>query len=264
MYRPVDAALQLERQQIDAHGALSSLASEQQALFAERARLRAEADNAPKVAFPQSADAVGIAAQSVQQALFDSRRVALNARMQTFDESKRLYSAEISTLQDKLRVLSSQSDLYKADLDNVFSLMKKGLTTEPRRIAMEQNLSQVESTKLEVELSIIRAQEGAAAAERDKDDALNTRKSEALKDLAAIDAKIAQNDSARATAMRLADEAGARLKREDERVMSEQTTPVYAVRRKGLDQQILMTETDVLRPGDVLKVGDGGSASASN
>jgi hypothetical protein len=167
-------------------------------------------------------------------------------------------------LKEKLRVLSSQADLNKQELDNIYDLMKKGLTTEPRKIALQQDLDQIESTKLEYQLSIIRAQQGVANAERDKEDAVNARKSEALKEIATIDAKIAQNDSARATAIRLAREADTRLMREDDRALAEQSAPSYTVRRKGVEQPIRLAETDMLLPGDVLKVGDGRPADVSN
>jgi protein involved in polysaccharide export with SLBB domain len=264
MYRAQDVAMQLERQQIEANGALSGLASERRMLQTERARLQAEADNAHKIAFPQDPDRTAAAVQSVQQTLFDSRETTLNMRLQSFDETKRLYASEIDTLKEKLRVLSSQADLNKQELDNIYDLMKKGLTTEPRKIALQQDLDQIESTKLEYQLSIIRAQQGVANAERDKEDAVNARKSEALKEIATIDAKIAQNDSARATAIRLAREADTRLMREDDRALAEQSAPSYTVRRKGVEQPIRLAETDMLLPGDVLKVGDGRPADVSN
>ena len=267
-YREPQLEAQLERQLIEARGSERGLAGERAALLSERARLKAEAQDALSLEFPSDlgdGDTAAVAAaKAVQQSLFNSRKAELIARLQGLDESKRLFNAEVSTLQDKLRVLSHQAELNKAELDNVYDLLKKGLTTATRKLELEQSQNQIESTKLEYQLSVIRAQQGVATAERDKGDALNERKTKALSDLAAVEAKLAQNEISRATSVRLSGQAQSQLKREEARQPLLAGPTLYSVRRQGVDKPILVTETDFLVPGDVLKVGDGRSPDVSN
>jgi chromosome segregation ATPase len=196
--------------------------------------------------------------------LFDSHRTALKAKLQAFDEEKRLSSSEIDTLTKKMRTVGLQEDLNQSELDSIDSLRKKGLTTEPRKIALEQNREQLQSTRLDYELSIVRAQRDIATAERDKGDALTTRKNDALTELATVETKIAQNEEKRATAVRLAEQAEASLTRAQGGLGDRANPLVFAVQRKGVDHPILVSETDALQPGDVLKVSDSRSNGLSN
>ena len=195
--------------------------------------------------------------KGVQLALFKSRQATLQARLVTLDETKRLFGVEIDTLKEKFQTLSRQATLNQTELDNISALMKKGLAIQPRKIALEENLEQLESTKLDYQLSLIRAEQGIATAERDKNDALNARKNDVLTELAETDAKLAQNESSLSTAVRLAEEAESKIKRRADRIgAGEKDIPLYSLERKGVDHSLVVTETDPLQPGDLLRVGD--------
>jgi exopolysaccharide production protein ExoF len=267
-YRGPQNKLQLERDAIEARGAQREHESERTSLLASQARLLAEVSDAAQVAFPDELNVAGdrrsAAAKQVQLQLFDSHRTALKAKLQAFDEEKRLSSSEIDTLTKKMHTVGLQEDLNQSELDSIDTLRKKGLTTEPRKIALEQNREQLQSTRLDYELSIVRAQRDIATAERDKGDALTTRKNDALTELATVETEIAQNEEKRATAVRLAEQAEASLTRAQGGLGDRANPLVFAVQRKGVDHPILVSETDALQPGDVLKVSDSRANGLSN
>jgi exopolysaccharide production protein ExoF len=257
LHRSSEDEISLKRQAIEERGAERGLQAERQSLLATLARLQTEAAGADKIAFPAEAlDAGpggGASPAEVQTALFKSRQATLKTRLDGLEESKRLFGAEIDTLTAKLQSLSRQETLAKQELDNVSDLVKKGLTTGPHVLALEESLAQLQSTKLDYELSIVRSRQGIAAADRDKTDASNTRRNDVLAEIGVTQAKLAQNASARSTAAQLAEEVEANLGWRSQ-VGAQNAAPVFTVLREGEDHSIKVTEADELRPGDVLKV----------
>jgi protein involved in polysaccharide export with SLBB domain len=256
VHRTGEDEISLKRQAIEERGAERGLQAERQSLLATLARLQAEAAGADKIAFPAEALDVGPGGASpaeVQTALFKSRQATLKTRLDGLEETKRLFGAEIDTLTAKLESLSRQETLAKQEFDNVSDLVKKGLTTGPHVLALEESLAQLQSTKLDYELSIVRSRQGIAAAERDKTDAFNTRRNDVLAEIGATQAKLAQNASARSTAAQLAEEVEANLGWRSQ-AGAQNAAPLFTILREGEDHSIKVTEADELRPGDVLKV----------
>ncbi len=259
-YRRPDAENGLQREAIQARGAERALESDRIGLLATLARLQAEIDTAAEIQFPSELTASKneariAAAMKEQTMLFNSRKDSLKAQVDGLDQIKALYTAEIDTLKSKMQSIARQESLNRAELDGISALMSKGLTTAPRKLALEQNAAQFESTRLDLELSVVRARQAISKAERDRMEALNARRNDALVELGLNRAKLGQNDENLATARRLVQQAETMLMhRADDVVRS--SARAYEIIRQGAPQPIRVSESDAIKPGDVLRVSE--------
>lgn len=260
LYRNPDAENNLRREAIQAQGEQRTLGSDRIGLLAGQARLRAEIDASGDVQFPPELtgsknDARVAAAMNEQLMLFKSRKDSLKAQVDGLEQIKMLYKAEIDTLKGKIQSIAQQSNLNKTGLEGVATLMSKGLTTAPRKLALEQNAAQFESSRLELELSVVRAQQAISKADRDETEAINARRNEALVELGQNRAKLGENDENLATARRLARQAEAMLARRPADV-DQASLQTYEIIRQGEPHPIRASETDAIKPGDVLRVSE--------
>ena len=260
LYRNPDAENNLRREAIQAQGEQRTLGSDRIGLLAAQARLRAEIDAAGDVQFPPELtgskdDARVAAAMNEQLMLFKSRKDSLKAQVDGLEQIKMLYEAEIDTLKGKIQSIAQQSNLNKAELEGVATLMSKGLTTAPRKLALEQNAAQFESSRLELQLSVVRAQQAISKADRDETEAINARRNDALVELGQNRAKLGENDENLATARRLARQAEAMLARRPADV-DQASLQAYEIIRQGEPHPIRASETDAIKPGDVLRVSE--------
>jgi len=260
LYRNPDAENNLRREAIQAQGEQRTLGSDRIGLLASQARLRAEIDAVGDVQFPPELtgskdDARVSAAMNEQLMLFKSRKDSLQAQVDGLEQIKMLYKAEIDTLKGKIQSIAQQSSLNKVELEGVATLMSKGLTTAPRKLALEQNAAQFESSRLELQLSVVRAQQAISKADRDETEAINARRNDALVELGQNRAKLGENDENLATARRLARQAEAMLARRPADV-DQASLQAYEIIRQGEPHPIRASETDAIKPGDVLRVSE--------
>jgi polysaccharide export outer membrane protein len=268
LYRRPDAENNLERQSILARGAERALVSDRVGLLATQARLQAEVDGAAEIPSPAELAAMkddprAAAAVKEQAMLFKSRRESLKSQVDGLDQIKALYAAEIDTLKGKIQSVGRQSTLNKTELDAVDSLMSKGLTTASRKLSLQQNAAQFESARLDLELSVVRAQQAISKADRDKAEAVNARRNETLVEIGQNRAKLNQNDENLATERRLARQAETMLMRRAEDA-ERPPTQTYEIIRQGAAQPIGAAETDAVMPGDLLRVSEPRMAAAAN
>lgn len=268
IYRRPDAENGFQREAIQARGAEGALASERIGLLATQARLQAEVEAANEVQFPtelagSQGDARVAAATKEQVMLFKSRKDSLESQVVGLDQIKGLYTAEIATLEGKIQSIAHQASLNKTELDGIAALLSKGLTTAPRKLALQQNAAQFESTRLDLELSVVRAKQAISKAERDKSEAVNARRNEALVDLEQTRTKIGQNDENLATARKLARQAETMLMRRASG-SDRPSAASFEIIHHGVGQPVRASETDFISPGDVVRVSEPGLTALAN
>ena len=119
-----------------------------QQLLAAKARLLAERDSSPSIAFPEelTTNPDAAASQAIAEAsrLFALRRTSRNNEQAQIGERVRQTQLQIESLESQARAARSQSTLIRPELDGLRSLREKGLVTINR-------LNQMERTAIELE-----------------------------------------------------------------------------------------------------------------
>ena len=124
-------------------GAVYELLREQErTLAATLARLTAEKDGDPTIAFPQDilaeGDARGRAIVASQEALFDQRRSSLDAQLRVIDARKRQLEEQVSALESQIGSVDIQLALIAREYGAKKTLIDKGLLTRPEGLKLER------------------------------------------------------------------------------------------------------------------------------
>jgi exopolysaccharide production protein ExoF len=247
------------REVVTAGGELRLLGAERVTLEARLARLKAEVSGAAKVTFPpeladRTFDPRIVEAMQDETLRFDARRGALAAELRAVDQSRALLQEELSTLGSKLTALDRQLEKTREELGTVMGLVSKGLAVTARQLAAESAQTSVENSRLDVQLAILRAQQSLANANRDLVDLPARFRQEALDEIVATRALLAQNAEKLRTAEKLLD--GAELRTAG--AANEDVGPslIFTLTRITPSGAVTRTvpENEMLEPGDVLKV----------
>ena len=250
-----------ERDAVVSRGEIRMIEAERLSLVGRRARLEAEAAETATLAFP--AELVGRLAPEAarivheEQMLFDAHRETLRAQLETLTQTKALLVQEVASLKAKGATLARQLDLARRELDSVAGLVSKGLAVTSRQLALDQNVASYESTRLDIELAMLRTQQDIAKTDRDAGDLRAKRRNDALTDLSVARERAAQLAERAATAQQLVDEAEIAAPRElRERIGAARREPVITItRRRGETLQAAVAQgADSVEPGDVISL----------
>ena len=249
-----------ERDALSQRGELRVLAADRLALTVRQARLDTEIADAEVIALPadvkaRAADPDVARAVEEEQLLFDARRNALKSQIDSIKQAKALLSSELTSLAAKDATLGRQLDLTRKELSQISDLVSKGMAVVPRQLAAEQSAASFESSRLDVQLATLRAQQDLAKADRDMLDLRAKRRDEALTEATEVRAKLAADLEKLETARTLIYQAEVSAPLSIARDGTEQS-PVYVLTRQngGASNARTVTEGDLVQPGDVLKV----------
>ncbi|MEE7502846.1 sugar transporter [Methylobacterium mesophilicum] len=250
----------IQRDAVTSRGELRTLAAERVGLAAKLARLEAEIGGTETIAF--GGDLKGTADRTYaeqavrgEQLLFDTRRNALKAEIKTIEQSITSFQNEMSTLDNKSKTLDRQIELSRGELGLINDLVSKGLTIAPRKLAAEQSQASFESSRLDVQVAMLRAQQSLTRAERDIIDLKARFRREALSEAADVRQKLASIDEKTRTAERLSADAESQMVGNTDDA-SETLSPRYEITRKqGVKAGTwLASEEAAVEPGDVVRV----------
>ncbi len=254
--------LNYERETLMSRGDLRILNAERLGLIAKRARLEAELKNADTISFPDelTGDTISPELKRItreEKLLFQARRDALKSQEEALRQSKLLISSEIETLKAKSVSLQRQLDLATKELNSVNSLVSKGLTVTSRQVAVDLSVAQVESTRLDVNLQILRSQQDSSKADRDLLDLRNKRQNEILTEMGDVRAKLSINTEKSDTSQALVynSEVKAPQAAQAEIGTAGQKMTFTITRTvNGQAQTFVSSETDSLVPGDIIRI----------
>ncbi len=263
LYRPPGLAeLRFARESIGVEGDLREASVERNAVLAKRARLEAESREQTTITYPTEltgpgADPAAANAMREEQALFDSRREALRSQIVAITQAKEILDTEIQALQAKIVSQDRQIGLARKELTNINSLIERGLAVNPRQLALEQSVAQLESLRLDTQVAISRARQDLSRNDRTILDLSNQRKTLVLSELRETQIRLTKLEEKTQTARGLLAETAltapqvARQRRDTER-----STPIYALVRveDGESRELVVGENEAVLPGDVLKV----------
>jgi exopolysaccharide production protein ExoF len=260
-YQRAEIALgRFERERISAEGEIRVNQVQLVAHLLRRDRLLAEISQADAISFSTDIDRYGgdgvADAKREESALFDSRRKATRSRIELMRQARGLLEEELKTLGAKVITQKRQQDLVRRELDNINSLISRGLAVNPRQLAVEQNLAQFESQALDLMLATARTKQEISRIDAQIADVQNQREIDNGRELreAQVSLKEAANRISSLRALIYESSTIAPdLQNQQEREISRMR---FSILRQGGDktQEIAIDETSAILPGDVVKV----------
>ncbi|GAU86734.1 capsule polysaccharide export protein [Bosea sp. BIWAKO-01] len=260
-YQRAEMALgRFERETIVAEGEIRVQQSQLVSLLLRRDRLQAEARQADDIRFASeierySGDGAADAMRE-ERALFTSRRKAIVSRIELLRESRRMLDEELKTLGAKEITQKRQQDLIQRELDNINSLIRRGLTVNPRQLAVEQNLAQSESQALDLILATARTKQEISRLEASILEVSNEREIDIARELRETQLSLKQTvdriNSLRALIYESSAVAPA-LQTEQERALARMRFSILRQDGEAV-QEIQIEESSTIQPGDVVKI----------
>ncbi len=261
--RPRETSLLgFERDAISTRGELRVLSSQRLILLARQARFDAEIKGGDNVSFPnellaRKTDPDASRAMHEEELLFANARDGLSKQTDSLNKTTDLLQHEVVALAAKDAALSHQTDLAKKELDTVAALVTKGLTIVPRQLAIEQNVSQYESGRLDVQLATLRAKQDMARVDRDLVELRQTYRAAALTEARDVMSKLASATAQIETAQTLIYQFETRAPQviADEKATG-RSSLAYRITRvvNGTAMTQDAAEDDSVEPGDTISV----------
>jgi len=135
-----------------------------EAYLAHVARLSAEYRGLEEIVLPpelqsQKDDAQFAAALRNERVAFAERKEAQASQLAALNQAKELIEREVEFTQAKEAALGRQQTLLQKELDNINGLMSRGLAVSSQKLTLEQSVLQSETNRLDLKLSILKAQQ---------------------------------------------------------------------------------------------------------
>lgn len=256
-----DVLIGLEKDALGARGDLRVLAADRISLLARQARIDAEAENRDAISFPKeltdSGDAEATRAMREEQILFQARQDGLKKQTTALEQNKKYLAGEIDQLREKSATIAKGLAATRQEYDLFAGLVKKGLTAAPRQLELEQNLAQIQSNQLDVEVAIVRANEDIARSDRDLADIVTKYRSDVIQEAQDVRVKLDETNEKIETARQLVWQSEVRAPTLLKADLDAAVRPTYRIARLGPDGKTEETparETDQVKPGDVVRV----------
>ncbi|MBP2444321.1 polysaccharide biosynthesis/export family protein [Rhizobium leguminosarum] len=169
-----------ERDRIQAAGAYRTAVLNRRDLLMRQARLRAEI--AGEQSFEIPGELVGtpdidkLKAQELN--LMRLRRVDIDSQIEAANDLTRLYGQQVESLAAKINSQKRQIDLAQKELDNVNSLVSKGLVSNSRQVSVDRGVADAQGTLIDLEVALTTARQGLSEADRSKINIVNRQNSE--------------------------------------------------------------------------------------
>jgi exopolysaccharide production protein ExoF len=198
------------------------------------------------------------------------RAVESNSQIEAADDLSRLYTQEIQSLEAKIVSQKRQIDLAQQELNNVNSLVSKGLTSNTRQYSVDRGLAETQSELLDLEIALTKSRQGLNESQREKATIINKRNAENQQELNTLSLAINKAGIDMQVAQLLGDQAGysAELARMGaESTLLGTTKKNFKIIRRNEDgsyTNIVANENTALLPHDIIEIGVEAAADASS
>ena len=246
---------------IRAEGDSSVLVAERNRLLVRRARLQAEIAGSAEIAMPGEIKDMSEAAELLasETALMKTRDKRLKLQLTALADLKTLLRSEIESLAKKSETQSRQLKLVESDREKVYNLTEKGLTVSSRRLAIEQQVADLQAGLLDIDTATLKAKQDVSKATQDETDLKNDRDAQLAQELQntereldTIALKLGTSRDLMAEAMMQSAEAATLAKQ------AVASVSYSIVREKdGKASELPADENTKILPGDVVKVAAG-------
>jgi protein involved in polysaccharide export with SLBB domain len=263
-YRIADPELlRVGRDTISTQSNIEALVLEMDQLTVRRSRLEAELKSVDKFDVPHNLSRPE--SDPSMAKLIDQERLILKARTEELRSQtdalvalKLLLHNEVATLEERVKLKERQLTLIRKELENVGSLVSKGLAVAPRQFSLERSEAEVESNRLEMQTALLRARQDISRVDRDILELRSKRRNDALINLRDSDRRLEEAVQKLQTARKLAAEAQEFAMKVGLKTGSshDMPRPIFSILRSSAHQSVetIVSETEPVRPGDILKV----------
>ncbi|CAN7740240.1 exopolysaccharide biosynthesis protein [Rhizobium leguminosarum] len=262
---PLRAAAQQQSETIKLAGELQEIDHSLLRSSAKLARLQAEMAGTKEIVFDQPPATDQQYAESLYQeerVIFQARANALDKQSVALVELRNLLTAEIDTLEEKLKGSDDNIQSVEEQLTSVKTLVQKGLTITSRQMDLERLLTTYRSDRLDLVTAIMRGRQAINETTRNLEGLSDTRRSEVASEVQAEKATLDQLKLKRDTTQQLLLEELSNGARANNRGEDLPLTFIVSRRDKGQVNQFQAAETTELVPGDVVRVTRARSADA--
>ncbi|EKF18456.1 polysaccharide biosynthesis/export family protein [Nitratireductor pacificus] len=248
-----------ELEQIRYAGELGRIDLELLQRRARRARLEAELADRAEVDFASAlADApfAGHAAQFAkdEDAVFRARTEAYERQLASLTELGALFRDEIQVLEEKMTAQDRQIAIAEDELSDIAKLVKSGTATRSRETGLERVVADLQSSRLDLTIASMRAQQRLSETDRDALSLKGARRTEIGTALQAVNLEIDDLTLRRGVTEQLLQATGASLGKRQDRALEQQPLRFTLIRAGAEGERQPASETTLLQPGDVLEV----------
>ena len=252
-----------ERDRIEAAGAYRTAVLNRRDLLMRQARLRAEIAGEQSFEIPNeltgTPDVDKLQAQELN--LMRLRRVDIESQIEAANDLTRLYGQQVESLEAKINSQKRQIDLAQKELDNVNSLVSRGLASNSRQVTVDRGVADAQGTLIDLEVALTTARQGLSEADRSKINIVNRQNSENQDLLNQVNLAIGRAAIDIQVSQLLGEQAGysAQLAQINTSTpgLGRAQKSFRIVRRNddGTYHNIEADETTALRPHDVVEIG---------
>lgn len=253
-----DAGQRFARDFIRAEGDSSVLVAERNRLLVRRARLQAEIADKAEIALPTELKEAPEGAELLasETALMKSREKRLKLQLTALADLKTLLRNEIDSLGKKSETQSRQLKLVESDREKVYNLSEQGLTVSSRRLAIEQQVADLQAGLLDIDTASLKARQDISKASQDETNLTNDWDAQLAQELQNTERELDTVALKLGTSRDLMTEA--MMQSADAATVAKQTAAsvTYAIVREtdGHAKEIPADENTRVLPGDVVKV----------
>ncbi|MBB4010595.1 polysaccharide biosynthesis/export family protein [Allorhizobium taibaishanense] len=244
---------------LQAQGDGAVLISQRNRLLVRRQRILAQMNEKESIEIPEELKSIPDIKQLVdsEAALMHSQTAKLRVQLSSLADLKTLLSAEIEALGKKSETQTRQLSMVEEDRDKVNSLSEQGLALSSRRLAVEQQVSDLQSALLDIDTNTLKAKQDLNKAQQDQTTTRNDWDAQLAQDLQDTEAELDQIALKLSTSRGLMAESllqsaeSASMKNGD----GENNVAYSIVREKdGKPAELAASENTPVVPGDVIKV----------
>ncbi|NLS17627.1 sugar transporter [Rhizobium sp. P40RR-XXII] len=249
-----------EAQQISYAGEISRMELQLKQLGARRARLLAELNDQPSIAFPPEIKAApeGSVVRQIMTSeldLFNARAEALRQQLAAASDLEVLLRNEINILDEKMSSQDEQVKIAQDELSDISKLVDTKILTTSRKTSLERIVAEMQAGKLDLVVASMQAKQKLNETERDALNLTGQRKTEAGQQLQVAETEIEDTKLKRNTTLQLLQISGASLSRSQSMKALDLQPLEYWITRNGNEADaIKASEATELQPGDVLDV----------
>ena len=190
-------------------------------------------------------------------------RVARNAQAASLDSLQQLLRDKADKLRQQIVLRDQQLTDNRRDLEGIAELKEKGLAVNARVTALTTAINDIEAKRLDLEATLLMAEQQLNEAERDRAAIIDDARSDNLQKLAELEDDMAAAAIRLGTADRLLTQAMLAGELAPEPDAAEQPGFVVTRATDGTPERIEAAPDMALEPGDVLEITLPGASAAS-
>lgn len=168
---------------------LSVVEGQQAEIFVRKARFRAERDNLQQMSYPETPSFQMISAETIedqkvgQLSLFDARIESIERNKLQILRQQRQVQDKIDSLRSQVVALGKQTDLINREIDDLKSLVDRGLAQMPRLLELQRTAAELEGREGSLRGQIAESQTRISTLELDSLRLQDERREEAIAQL---------------------------------------------------------------------------------